>query len=127
PTSSKAVAPPNSSTADLKGRRAAVPPLKRVLAEETNAPPREDPVSTGDAGEDDLFSGIVSPSNHAATRTDSRKLSAGHHPPANNKLIWIVCGSIAAVVLIGIGILGMSGAFNGPAPVEKSPAGPALL
>jgi S1-C subfamily serine protease/thioredoxin-related protein len=117
----------NRSIAERKGRRAAVPPPKRALAGEADARAPEDRASAGDADQDDLFSAIVSAPRHAGPKAETKKLAAGHHPPTNTKLIWIVCGSIAAVVLIAIGILGMSGALNGPAVVEKPRAGPSLL
>ncbi len=135
-------APPRRSTA------ASTP---RGPAEAKPAPVAKPVPEAKPAEEEDIFAAIVSQSSKpaakpagkpaaakpAAAAAKGKMASAAARPSAkktgnNNKLIFIVAGSIAAVLLIGIGIMAASGIFSSPPAVVEQPppppqAGPPML
>ena len=125
----KPASPLKPSSAELKGRRAAVPPPKRILAEgETGASATD---NSATAGESDRRRSILR-NRLRAERAVVPTWRRANTPRAtvlatNNKLIWIVCGSIAAPCLSQWESWRLTGALSGAAVVEKPPAGPSLL
>jgi S1-C subfamily serine protease/thioredoxin-related protein len=119
--------PPSPTATQPKGRRQAVPPPKRVAIESDAAGAAEDSLSAGDTDTGEPLSELVAAPKHATPAEPSKRASNHNRPATNNKLIWIICGSVAAMVLVAVGVLGLSGALSGPAVLDRTPAGPSLL
>jgi S1-C subfamily serine protease/thioredoxin-related protein len=85
------------------------------------------PHGPGVGEEEDLFSSIFSePKKPSAASVANTEPSPSHLPTKcnrNNRLVWFACGSVVAAMLIALGIMQVSGAFDrAPAVVEPPSA-----